>query len=72
MLDLKATIGFDDIENKHYVMHQDLTGKILKHYYEELDKILIENMPEDIFMNLHSKVTSEYIRRSIAKDKDGN
>ena len=34
-----------------------------RHYYESVDKLLIENMPDSIFNDLKALVESESIRR---------
>ncbi len=41
----------------------NILGGITKHYYEIIDNVLIENMPDDILDDMIDKMTKEKIRR---------
>ena len=45
------------------LQHADLTGKIVKYYYEELDKAILENMPLDLLLKLSDTCLKELKRR---------
>ena len=64
--DIKAQKGFDKELNKEYLAIQNTTtNHITKHYYEKIDRIILENMPDDILLDLYYKIKEEKLKRIL-------
>lgn len=55
-LDFKVTEKFVDVSD-------NITQRMQRFYYEQLDKAIIENMPDELLESLYSQIIKERERR---------
>ena len=71
---MKVNIGEDE-EGKFLEhglkMADELRTNMTRHYYEEVDRLLLENMPENLLLNLADTVNKEIERRLKERVSNG-
>jgi len=65
-IELNFKVGRDDLGEffQHSLGAEEIRMNISKNYYEKVDELMIQNMPEDIFEDLAAKIKREKERRS--------
>jgi len=61
---LRHTIEYVVDDENQTLSYRDLLNKQITFYYESVDKILAENMPDDILNDVLKKLTDEKQRRA--------
>ena len=66
---IKLSTGFDEEVEQHFLRSEleGITPIVTEYYYKAIEESVLQNMPNDIFLDMYNKTLEEYQRRKKLK-----